>query len=114
MSPVVDTWPRPPPAPTPEKEQELLAIQAERSEMRKLWRSASPVRPRQQEGEQVLPVSAPSRGPPQTPHLGVLLNNLLVRANDICFSAACASTRKSWSSEHSAETALATVLMADG
>ena len=47
--------------------------------MRKLWRSASPVKPRQQEGEQVLPVSAPSRGPPQTPHLGVLLNNLLVR-----------------------------------
>ena len=53
--------------------------------MRKLWRSASPVGPRQQEGEQVLPVSAPSRGPPQTPHLGVLLNNLLVRANDILF-----------------------------
>ena len=89
--------PRPPPAPTPEKEQELLAIQAERSEMRKLWRSASPVKPRQQEGEQVLPVSAPSRGPPQTPHLGVLLNNLLVRANATFVSQLHAS--KIW--EHS-------------
>ena len=54
--------------------------------MRKLWRSASPVKPRQQEGEQVLPVSAPSRGPPQTPHLGVLLNNLLVRTQTTSFS----------------------------
>ena len=57
--------------------------------MRKLWRSASPVKPRQQEGEQVLPVSAPSRGPPQTPHLGVLLNNLLVRAQTTHFLLLC-------------------------